>query len=30
MERKFIKSGIPGLDEVLGGGLLEGSIGTQP
>lgn len=28
MERKFIKSGIPGLDEVLGGGLLEGSIVT--
>ncbi len=28
MERKFIKSGIPGLDEVLGGGILEGSIVT--
>lgn len=28
MERKFIKSGIPGLDEVLGGGILEGSIIT--
>lgn len=28
MERKFIKSGIPGLDEVLGGGLLEGSVIT--
>jgi circadian clock protein KaiC len=28
MERRFIKSGIPGLDEVLGGGLLEGSIVT--
>ncbi len=25
-ERKFIKSGIPGLDSVLGGGILEGSI----
>lgn len=28
MERRFIKSGIPGLDEVLGGGFLEGSIVT--
>lgn len=28
MERRFIKSGIPGLDKVLGGGLLEGSITT--
>ncbi|MEW6036360.1 MAG: ATPase domain-containing protein [Candidatus Micrarchaeota archaeon] len=28
MERKFIKSGIPGLDDVLGGGLLEGSVVT--
>lgn len=28
MERKFVKSGIPGLDEVLGGGILEGSIVT--
>jgi KaiC/GvpD/RAD55 family RecA-like ATPase len=28
MERKFIKSGIPGLDEVLGGGILEGSVVT--
>jgi len=28
MERKFIKSGIDGLDEVLGGGILEGSIIT--
>lgn len=28
MERRFVKSGIPGLDEVLGGGLLEGSIVT--
>ena len=26
MERRFIRSGIPGLDEVLGGGFLEGSI----
>ena len=26
MERKFIKSGIPGLDEILGGGVLEGSV----
>lgn len=26
MERRFIKSGIPGLDEVLGGGMLEGSV----
>lgn len=28
MERRFIKSGIPGLDEVLGGGFLEGSVVT--
>ncbi|NYZ73879.1 hypothetical protein H0O00_01935 [Candidatus Micrarchaeota archaeon] len=28
MERRFIKSGVPGLDAVLGGGLLEGSIIT--
>ncbi|MFH0737655.1 MAG: ATPase domain-containing protein [Candidatus Micrarchaeota archaeon] len=28
MERRFIKSGIPGLDEVLGGGLLEKSVIT--
>ncbi len=28
MERKFIKSGIPGLDALLGGGILEGSIIT--
>ncbi len=28
MERRFIKSGIPGLDEVAGGGLLDGSIIT--
>lgn len=28
MERRFIKSGIPGLDEVLGGGMLEGSVVT--
>jgi len=28
MERKFIKSGIPGLDKVLGGGFLQGSIVT--
>lgn len=28
MERRFIKSGIPGLDEVLGGGLLASSITT--
>jgi KaiC/GvpD/RAD55 family RecA-like ATPase len=28
MERKFIKSGIPGLDEALGGGFLEGSVIT--
>ncbi|MFH1394448.1 MAG: ATPase domain-containing protein [Candidatus Micrarchaeota archaeon] len=28
MERKFVKSGIPGLDRVLGGGFLEGSITT--
>ncbi len=27
-ERKFIKSGIPGLDKVLGGGFLKGSIVT--
>lgn len=26
MERRFIRSGIPGLDKVLGGGFLEGSI----
>jgi KaiC/GvpD/RAD55 family RecA-like ATPase len=26
MERRFIKSGIPGFDKVLGGGFLEGSI----
>jgi len=28
MERRFIKSGIPGLDKLLGGGFLEGSITT--
>ncbi len=28
MDRRLIKSGVPGLDEVLGGGLLEGSIVT--
>jgi circadian clock protein KaiC len=28
MERKFIKTGIPGLDSILGGGLLEGSVVT--
>ncbi len=28
MERRFIRSGIPGLDEVLGGGILEGSVVT--
>jgi circadian clock protein KaiC len=28
MERKFIKTGIPGLDPILGGGLLEGSVVT--
>ncbi len=28
MERKFIKSGVPGLDALLGGGILEGSIVT--
>jgi KaiC/GvpD/RAD55 family RecA-like ATPase len=28
MERKFIKSGIPGLDPVLGGGFLDGTITT--
>lgn len=28
MDRKFIKSGIPGLDDVLGGGILEGSVVT--
>ncbi|MBD3209765.1 hypothetical protein GF318_00090 [Candidatus Micrarchaeota archaeon] len=28
MERKMVKSGIPGLDEIMGGGLLEGSITT--
>nr|QNO54448.1 hypothetical protein IPKNHHKO_00025 [Methanosarcinales archaeon ANME-1 ERB7] len=28
MDRKFVKSGIPGLDNVLGGGFLEGSITT--
>lgn len=28
MERKFAKSGIPGLDELLGGGFLENSIVT--
>jgi KaiC/GvpD/RAD55 family RecA-like ATPase len=28
MERRFIKSGIAGLDELLGGGILEGSIIT--
>jgi circadian clock protein KaiC len=28
MERKFLKSGIPGLDEILGGGFLDGSITT--
>lgn len=26
MERRFVKSGIPGLDNILGGGLLEGSV----
>jgi|GEM_PF-466803 len=26
MERKFVKSGIPGLDEILGGGFLQNSI----
>lgn len=26
MERRFVKSGIPGLDKVLGGGFLEGSV----
>ncbi len=28
MDRRFLKSGIPGLDGILGGGLLEGSITT--
>ncbi|MEW6748238.1 MAG: ATPase domain-containing protein [Candidatus Micrarchaeota archaeon] len=28
MERRFVKSGIPGLDDILGGGLLEGSVIT--
>ncbi|MBI5227568.1 hypothetical protein HY988_03190 [Candidatus Micrarchaeota archaeon] len=28
MERKFIKTGIKGLDEILGGGILQGSIIT--
>jgi len=28
MERRFVKSGIPGLDKLLGGGFLEGSITT--
>jgi len=28
MERKLVKSGIPGLDDILGGGFLEGSIMT--
>ncbi|MCI0503401.1 AAA family ATPase [Candidatus Micrarchaeota archaeon] len=28
MERKFIKSGIPGLDSLLGGGFLQGSVVT--
>jgi len=28
MERRFIKSGIPGLDEILGGGFLQNSIVT--
>lgn len=28
IKREFIKSGIPGLDEVLGGGMLRGSIST--
>jgi circadian clock protein KaiC len=28
MERKFVKSGVPGLDAVLGGGFLENSIVT--
>jgi KaiC/GvpD/RAD55 family RecA-like ATPase len=28
MERRFIKSGVPGLDEILGGGILDGSIIT--
>ena len=28
MERRLIKSGIPGLDKILGGGFLEGSIVT--
>ncbi|MEW6722003.1 MAG: ATPase domain-containing protein [Candidatus Micrarchaeota archaeon] len=29
MERRFVKTGIPGLDEILGGGLLEGSISAR-
>jgi KaiC/GvpD/RAD55 family RecA-like ATPase len=28
MERRLVKTGIPGLDEILGGGILEGSIIT--
>jgi circadian clock protein KaiC len=28
MERRLVKSGIPGLDDILGGGILEGSIVT--
>lgn len=28
MERRFVKSGIPGLDKLLGGGFLEGSVVT--
>ena len=28
MQRKFVKSGIPGLDTILGGGFMEGSIIT--
>lgn len=28
MERKLVKSGVPGLDDILGGGFLEGSIMT--
>ncbi len=28
IERKFIKSGIPGLDKILGGGFLQGSVIT--
>ncbi|HSB47349.1 MAG TPA: ATPase domain-containing protein, partial [Candidatus Bilamarchaeum sp.] len=28
MEQRFVKSGIPGLDSILGGGFLEGSVVT--